>query len=146
MEIENYIHQLPEEKQAVFLKLRKLVLENIPTGFEEGFEYGMVAYVVPLSTYPKGYHCKANTPLPFISLAAQKNHFSFSHMGLYADEQLMEWFKNEFTKRYTTKLDIGKSCMRFKKENDIPFELLAELLQKVTPTQWIEQYERVFRK
>ncbi len=146
MEINKYINQIEDDKKGGFEKLRTLLKENLPVGFEEEMQYGMLTFVVPLKTYPKGYHCKANTALPFVSIAAQKKHLAVYHMGLYADPELYKWFETSYKENYTTKIDIGKSCIRFKKETEIPFDLLAELFQKITPNQWIAMYERVFRK
>ena len=143
---DNYINELPEVRKKVISKLRKVILENLPYGFEERMSYGMLGYVVPHSIYPDGYHCDTKLPLPFINLASQKNHIGFYHMGIYSDPSLMEWFTKEYPKHATGKLDMGKSCIRFKNMNNIPFELLGELVSKVTPQKWIETYEAAFKK
>ncbi len=108
--------------------------------------YGMIGYVVPHTLYPKGYHCKPTDPLPFMNIASQKNFIAVYHMGLYADPQLLKWFTQEYPKHSTQKLDMGKSCIRFKKPDQIPFKLLGELAAKMTPTQWIQLYEKAFQK
>jgi len=105
----------------------------------------MIGYVVPHALYPKGYHCKPADPLPFINLASQKNFIAVYHMGLYADPDLMKWFTHSFPKYSTQKLDLGKSCIRFKKADQIPYQLLGALAEKMTPKQWIELYEKQFR-
>ena len=143
---EQYVNELPEERKEVITKLRKTILNNLPKGFEEVMGYGMIGYVVPHSKYPDGYHCDPKTPLPFISLASQKNHIGFYHMGIYSDPKLLNWFTTEFPKHVSGKLDMGKSCVRFKNMNKIPYELLGELASKMTPDEWIERYESVIKK
>lgn len=143
---EQYINEAPEDRREALQKLRITILENLPKGFQEGMGYGMIGYSVPHEIYPAGYHCDPKTPLPFMSFASQKNSINFYHMGIYADKQLYDWFVAEFPKYSKKKLDMGKSCMRFKKVEDIPFELLGELSKKMTPEQWISLYESAFRK
>ena len=128
------------------LKLREVIKNNLPEGFEEAMSYGMLGFVVPHSIYPKGYHCDPKLPLPFISLASQKNFIALYHMGIYADENLLNWFLVEYPKHCKTKLDMGKSCIRFKKMEDIPFELISELAKRVSVTDWIKKYETAFNK
>ncbi|MFN8361224.1 MAG: DUF1801 domain-containing protein [Candidatus Kapaibacterium sp.] len=139
--IEEYMEQLPAERQKPMQDLRTTILENLPKGFEETISYGMIGYVVPHSLYPKGYHCSPNEPLPFINIASQKNFIAIYHMGLYADPALLQWFQDQYAQRVPTKLDMGKSCIRFKKPELIPFDLIGELASKVTPEKWIEVYE-----
>jgi hypothetical protein len=138
---EAYLESVPEERKAVVRRLHELIMENLPQGFEAGVGYGMLGYVVPHSLYPAGYHCDPKQPLPFMGLASQKNSISFYHMGLYADQALLDWFVGEYPKYCKTKLDMGKSCIRFKKEENIPFPLLAELVRKMKPEDWIRLYE-----
>ncbi len=137
----DYISKLPEERQEPFAKLRQTILDNIPDGFEETMSYGMIGYVVPHSIYPDGYHCTPELPLPFMSIASQKNFVALYHMGIYANPELMEWFKAEYPKYEKTKLDMGKSCIRFKKVDRIPPQLIAELCQKMTVADWVSLYE-----
>ncbi|UZO82194.1 DUF1801 domain-containing protein [Aquimarina sp. ERC-38] len=144
--IESYINNLPEERITPIRKLRKVIKDNLPKGFSEEINNRTIGFVVPLNLYPKGYHCQPNQPLPFINLASQKNYIALHHMGIYADPNLLTWFKEEYTKHVKTKLDMGKSCIRFKKVNNIPYTLIAELAAKWTPQQWIETYERVIYK
>lgn len=139
--VEEYIEQIPDERKEVFSKLRKTILENLPTGFQEAISYGMIGYVVPHSLYPSGYHCDPKLPLPFISIASQKNFIGFYHMGIYAKKELLDWFVSEYPKHCKTKLDMGKSCIRFKKMENIPYNLIAELCTKMTPEEWITLYE-----
>ncbi len=144
--IQEYISQLPEDRKEAIENLRKIISENLPKGFKEEMSYGMIGFVVPKSIYPKGYHCSPELPLPFLNIASQKNSINIYHMGIYADEKLLNWFVSEFPKYSKKKLDMGKSCMRFKKAEDIPFQLIGELASKITPEQWIEMYERTFLK
>ena len=143
---EEYIASLPEERKETVEKLRKTILENLPEGFSEEMQYGMISYVVPHSLYPAGYHCDTKLALPFLAMASQKNFVALYHMGIYADEQLLEWFTSEFQKHSKKKLDMGKSCIRFKKTEDIPYELIGQLAAKMSPEQWIALYESKFRR
>ena len=136
-----YLAAIPDERRKAFSQLRETILENLPDGFEEGISYGMVGYVVPHRHYPAGYHCDPKQPLPFASIASQKNFIALYHMGLYADEELLHWFVSEYPKHSKAKLDMGKSCIRFKKTEQIPFELIAQLMQKVSMDEWITRYE-----
>ncbi|MDB4648364.1 DUF1801 domain-containing protein [Crocinitomicaceae bacterium] len=140
-EIETYLAAIPEARKPSFLRLLNIVKENLPEGFKISYNYGMIGFIVPLSRYPEGYHVKANTPLPFINLANQKNFIALYHMGLYANKELMNWFVNEFPSHSKRKLDMGKSCVRFKKPQEIPFALIKELVQKMTCEDWIACYE-----
>ncbi len=143
---EDYINNLPDDRKQVINTLRKTILDNLPEGFKETISYGMIGYVVPHSIYPNGYHCDPKLPLPFMSIASQKNFISIYHMGLYAIPKLMNWFLQEYPKHCDTKLDMGKSCIRFKKMNQIPFDLIEELSKKVTVKEWIATYEESFKK
>jgi len=144
--IEDYLEEIPEERKVVFLKLREAILNNIPKGFEEQLSYGMLGYVVPHSIYPNGYHCTPKLPLPFVAIASQKNFIALYHMGIYANSDLLQWFVEEYPKHCKNKLDMGKSCIRFKNFNQIPFDLIAELMQKMTVEQWINCYESQLKK
>ncbi|MBK9247449.1 MAG: DUF1801 domain-containing protein [Ignavibacteria bacterium] len=139
--VEDYIHQLPAERQQPMKELRSTILQHLPIGFEETISYGMIGYVVPHSIYPNGYHCTPKLPLPFIAIGSQKNFIVMHHMGLYGDTKLLQWFQNEYAKRVPTKLDMGKGCVRFKKVEHIPFELIGDLASKITPEEWIRVYE-----
>ena len=138
---QDYIHSLPEERKAAIEKLRNIVLTNLPSGFEEKMCYGMLGYVIPHSIYPKGYHCNPKQELPFINIASQKNFISLHHLGLYADNSLLDWFVSEYPKYSTYKLDMGKGCVRFKKPEAIPFELIQQLVSKISVPEWISFYE-----
>lgn len=137
---EDYISQIPEERQPYFSKLRDVINANLPEGFEERMSYGMIGYVVPHSIYPDGYHCDTKLPLPFMNIASQKNFVALYHSGIYAHEPLLNWFVNEYPKHNKTKLDMGKSCIRFKKFDKLPYELIGELVTKMSVQEWIDIY------
>jgi uncharacterized protein YdhG (YjbR/CyaY superfamily) len=139
--VNDYLNELPEERKTAFLKLRNCILDNIPKGFEEQLSYGMVGYVVPHSIYPNGYHCNPKLPLPFMAIASQKNFIALYHMGIYVNPKLLQWFTTEYPKHSNQKLDMGKSCIRFKKMDQIPFDLLEELSAKMSVQDWVECYE-----
>ncbi|MBF8151225.1 DUF1801 domain-containing protein [Winogradskyella sp. F6397] len=143
---EDYISQVPEERQNALKTLRKVITDNLPNGFEEGILYNMISYYVPHSVYPDGYHCDPKTPLPFMSFASQKNSINLYHSGIYAQPELHDWFVNAYPKHCKRKLDMGKSCVRFKKIDDIPFELIGELTKKMTCNEWIDIYESAIKK
>lgn len=143
---EQYIQEAPEERQEALKKLRKTIQQNLPKGFEEGMQYGMIGYYVPHSTYPAGYHCKPEEPLPFMSFASQKNSVNLYHSGIYANKKLHDWFVKEYPKHVKTKLDMGKSCVRFKKVEHIPYDLIAELVQKMSMEKWISIYEENIKR
>ncbi|MFM7681858.1 MAG: DUF1801 domain-containing protein [Bacteroidota bacterium] len=146
MSVSEYLSKLPEDRREAFNQLREAILTNLPEGFEECINYGMIGYVVPHSIYPNGYHCDPKLPLPFMNIASQKNFIAFYHMGIYGNADLMNWFVGEFSKYSKSKLDMGKSCVRFKKMNDIPFELIGELVKKMSVADWVNQYETLYRK
>lgn len=143
---EEYIELLPEERKKAVTALRDVIRKNLPKGFTEIISYGMLGFVVPHSLYPKGYHCDPKLPLPFLNVANQKNFVAVYHMGLYADKQMLEWFTNEYPKHCSGKLDMGKSCIRFKKMDQIPYNLIGELASKFSPEDWISLYEKQFRR
>ena len=144
--VDEYINQLPEERQEVIIKLRKILRSNLPKGFSEQLSYNMIGFVVPHDIYPGGYHCNTALPVPFINLASQKNFIALYHMGLYANPELLEWFVSEFPKHSRRKLDMGKSCIRFKKMDDVPYQLIEELAKKMSVKQWINVYEKALKR
>jgi len=143
---EDYISQVPEERQNALKKLRQVITDNLPQGFEEGIQYGMIGYFVPHSLYPDGYHCNPKEPLPFMSFASQKNSINLYHGGIYGKKELYDWFVTEYPKHCKLKLDMGKSCIRFTKVDQIPYNLIAELTKKITVEEWIEFYETSTKK
>lgn len=143
---EEYISKIPNDRIPYFKKLRETILANIPNGFEEQMSYGMIGYVVPKSLYPAGYHCNTDLPLPFTNIASQKNFIALYHSGIYANKEIFDWFISEYPKYCKRKLDMGKSCIRFKNPEEIPFELIAELLQKISVQDWIHIYETTIKR
>lgn len=143
--VDAYLAELPEDRKKAINELRKVIKNNIPKGFQECMNYGMIGFVVPHSKYPAGYHCDPNMPLPFLNIASQKNFIAVYHMGMYANPKLSKWFTDEYNKVTGKKLDMGKSCMRYKKPEDIPYKLIGELAAKITPGEWIGYYEKVIK-
>ena len=142
--VEEYINLVPAAQREAIISLRKVIRENIPTGFAEEISYGMIGYVVPHSLYPKGYHCNPKLPLPFLNIAAQKNFIALYHMGLYSNPALLNWFTNEFLNYSKKKPDMGKSCIRFKNPETIPYQLIGELAKRMSVQEWIDTYESIF--
>ena len=143
---DDYISNLPENRRLKLQKLREVIKQNLPKGFEETMNYGMIGYVVPHSIYPDGYHCDPSMPLPFINIASQKNHITVYHLGMYAQPKLLEWFLDEFKKFSPKKPNMGKSCIRFSKTQEIPYQLIGDLASKLKPLEWIAIYESQTRK
>jgi len=140
-DVNTYFAELPEDRKAVMTELRAAIKKNLPKGFQEIMGYGAPGWVVPHKLYPPGYHCDPKTPLPFLGIASQKNHIAVYHMGIYSSGPLLDWFKAEWPKHSSKKLDMGKSCIRFRKPEDVPVTLIGELASKMTPAEWIEIYE-----
>lgn len=144
--VNEILANVPEDRIEAFNNLHETIVNSLPKGFEAAISYGGLGYVVPHSLYPAGYHCKPAEPLPFAGISSQKNTINFYHMGIYANPELLNWFVEEYPKYSKQKLDMGKSCIRFKKFNEIPFELIGELMKKMTVQDWIDLYEASFRK
>ena len=144
--INQWLSEIPEERKEAINILRQLCKDNLPKGFEECINYNMLSYVIPKSIYPEGYHCAPDLPLPFLSIGNQKKHIGFYHMGIYAMPELMQWFTSEYPKHSKYKLDMGKSCIRLKRMDDIPHELFAELCRKVSSKEWIATYENAIKR
>lgn len=144
--IEQYLAELPDDRRPVMEKLHKVVKKNLPKGFKEQMAYGMICYVVPHSKYPAGYHCTPELPLPFMSIASQKNFIAVYHMGIYSSKPLLDWFTEAYAEQVPGKLDMGKSCLRFKKVDKLPFDLIGELASKMTPDEWIAVYEKELKR
>ncbi len=143
--VDEYIASLPDDRKEALTKMRAAIKKNLPKGFEECMSYGMIGYVVPHSLYPDGYHCTPQLPLPFMNIASQKNFVALYHMGIYSDKKLLDWFLAEYAKHVSKKIDMGKSCMRFKKMEDIPYKLIGELATKMTVKDWVNQYEKMYK-
>ncbi len=144
--VDDYMASLPEDRKKAITELRKVIKKNIPKGFKEVMGYGMIGYVIPHTAYPNGYHCNPRDPLPFINIASQKNFIAIYHMGVYSDPKLLKWFTDEYKKQVPAKLDMGKSCIRFSKPENIPFKLIGDLASKMTPADWIERYESILNR
>lgn len=142
--IEEYINWIPASQREAINRLREIIRKNLPTGFSEEMNYGMIGYVVPHNLYPKGYHCNPKLPLPFLNIAAQKNFIAVYHMGIYCKPELLDWFTIEFLKFSKKKPDMGKSCIRFKNPETIPYQLIGELAGKMSVQEWIDTYESTF--
>lgn len=144
--VDEYINTLPENRKDAIIKLREIISENLPSGFTETINYGMIGYVIDHKSYPAGYHANPSLPLPFINIASQKNHIAIYHMGIYSDKKLLKWFLDKYAETVATKIDMGKSCIRFKKPEIIPFDLIGELASKISPDEWVEKYENSLKK
>lgn len=144
--VKDYLDSLPEDRKKAITTLRKEILKNIPKGFKEEMNYGMIGYVIPHKLYPAGYHCDPTKPLPYMNVASQKNFIAVYHMGVYGDKKLLDWFTKEFKKVSDKKLDMGKACIRFKKPEDIPYKLIGELAGKITAEQWMAVMDKYRKK
>ncbi len=144
--VEQYLAELPSDRKNIITEIRNGFKKHLPKGFEEGMSYGMIGFYVPHKLYPKGYHCNPTLPLPFINIASQKNHIAIYHMGLYASKEVLSWFETEWGKHSAKKLEMGKSCLRFKKAEEVPLKLIEALAKKISLQQWIDTYEKAFVK
>ncbi len=144
--VSEILARIPADRAEAFHRLHEVIVANLPEGFEPAISYGGLGYVVPHALYPAGYHCKPSEPLPFAGIASQKHTINFYHMGLYSDPALLEWFVSEYPRHSTRKLDMGKSCVRFKHFNDIPFALIGELMRRMSAKDWIALYERQLKR
>ena len=143
--VDEILKNLPPGRAEPFNRLHEVIVKNLPRGFEPAISYGGLGYVVPHALYPAGYHCKPSEPLPFAGIASQKGSINFYHMGIYADPELLKWFQSEYPKHSKQKLDIGKSCVRFKKMEEIPYALIGELMRKMSVKDWVATYESNMR-
>ncbi|MBK6362689.1 MAG: DUF1801 domain-containing protein [Saprospiraceae bacterium] len=144
--VNEILTNLPEDRIEPFNKLHDVIVQNLPKGFEAAISYGGLGYVVPHTIYPAGYHCKPIEPLPFAGIASQKKSINFYHMGMYTNPALLDWFVKEYPQHTKQKLDMGKSCIRFNKIDDIPYKLIGELMQKMSVDDWINIYEKELKK
>lgn len=143
---DEYLSHLSEERKLVVSKIRDVLRKSLPEGFIECINYNMIGFVVPHNIYPNGYHVDPKLPLPFINLASQKNYIALYHMGLYADKKILGWLVSEYPKHSKHKLDMGKSCIRFKYMDDIPYDLISQLCTKMSSHDWISLYENNIAK
>ena len=139
---DEYIAELPDDRKEAISAIRKAINDNIDPGFKERMLYGGICWVVPHELYPLGYHCDPKLPLTFMGLGSQKNYISLGATCLYSEVDELEWFRREWPKHSKKKLDMGKSCIRFKRLDDVPLDLIGQLASRTTPQQWIEIYER----
>ena len=139
-DVEEYLAALPEDRREAITAIRKVILKNLPKGYEEGIQWGMPSYFVPLSEYPSGYNCQPDQPLPFVGFASQKNHMAFYGFCIYIDEVLKYRFVEDW-KKTGKKLDMGKSCVRFKKLEDVPLKVIGDAVKRVPMKKYIKQYE-----
>jgi Domain of unknown function (DU1801) len=143
---QEYLDALPEDRRVIVGRLITVIRENLPEGFEERISYGMIGFVVPIATYPAGYHVTKGEPLPFLSVASQKNYIAIYHMGLYSNPELEQWFREKYANLVPTKLDMGKSCIRFRGTTQIPYELIGELCRKTSVAEYVSIYEAFLRR
>lgn len=140
--VSGYLAELTPERRTAISAMRRVIKQNLPKGFVEEMGYGMIGYVVPHSLYPGGYHCNPKQPLPFMGLASQKNYLALYHMGIYASEPLLDWFRKEY-KKTGKKLNMGKGCIRFVNLAAVPLDLIGQLAKKITVKQYIAQYSKI---
>lgn len=140
-----YLSELSPDRRASIEAVRKVILANLDHDYEEGIQYGMIGYFIPHRIYPAGYHCDPKQPLPFVGLASQKNHMAVYMMCLYGDGSLTTWFQSEW-KKTGKKLDMGKSCIRFKTSDDLALDVIGEAIRRVPASKYIEIYESAFVK
>jgi hypothetical protein len=140
--VQEYLAELPEERRTVISTIRDLIVQNVPAGYQEMMNYGMISYAIPLERYPKTYN---KQPLTYISLAAQKNYYTIYLMGAYADSEQEQWLRAEFAKR-NKKFDMGKSCLRFRALDDLPLEVVGEAIASISPEAFIAIYEASRKK
>jgi hypothetical protein len=141
-----FIESLPDDRKKAITELRQAINKNIPKGFKESVAYNSIVWSVPHSSYPAGYHCDPAKPLMLMCLSSPRSHISLHHIGLYGSPELLKWFTAEWPKHSSKKLDMGKGCVRFKKPEDVPIELIGKLAAKLTPQQWVEQYENALTR
>lgn len=140
--VEDYLGQVPEDRRQALETLRALILENKPPEVEEGMQYGHIGYFVPHSVYPPGYHCDPKQPLPYVGLASQKNHMALYLFCMYVGQDKVETFRQRFLAA-GKKLDMGASCVRFKKLEDLPLDVIADTIRELTLDDFLTQYESV---
>ncbi len=138
--VEEYLAGLPEDRRAALQTIRQVILKNLPAGYAEGIQYGMIGYYVPHSVYPPGYHCDPRQPLPFAALGSQKNYMSLHFMPVYGDEELAAWLRQAWAKT-GKKLDMGKACIRFKKVDDLALDIIGEALARVPVKKYVARCE-----
>lgn len=141
--VDEYLQALPEDRRAAISAVRKVILDNLPKGYQECMSYGMIGYVVPHSLYPKGYHCDPKLPLPFANLGSQKNHMALYLMNLYGDAKTEQWFQKAW-RAAGKKLDMGKACIRFRRLDDVPLEVVGQVIARTPVADYIARIESYF--
>jgi uncharacterized protein YdhG (YjbR/CyaY superfamily) len=141
--VDEYVKGLPEDRRKAISALRKVILNNLPEGYQECMSYGMIGYVVPHSIYPKGYQCNPKLPLPFVNLGSQKNHMALYLMCIYGDAKADRGFRKAWEKT-GRKLDAGKGCIRFRRLEDVPLEVVGQLVARIPVADYIARIESVF--
>ena len=142
--VAQYLKELPEDRRVAIAAIRSMILKNLDKDFEEGIQYGMIGYSVPHRIFPDGYHCDPIQPLPFVSVASQKNHMAVYLMCIYMDKS-----EEEFRKAWLktgTKLDMGKSCIRFKKLEDVALDVIADVIRNITAKGFVARYQEELQK
>ena len=142
---EDYLASLPPDRREAISKVRAVILKNLPKGYEERIQYGMLTYVVPHSIYPAGYHCKPEDPLPYLSLGSAKSHMAIYAMCVYGDSETNAWFRKAYADS-GKKLDMGKSCIRFKKVEDLPLDVIGQLVARVPVKKYVERVQAVLNE
>jgi uncharacterized protein YdhG (YjbR/CyaY superfamily) len=137
--VDQYIADLPDKRRDAFTKLFSIIRQNIDPKFTEAVGYGMPGWDISKTVYPPGYHVNPALPVPFLGVASQKHYIALYHLGLYADQDLLKWFVDEYEKT-GEKLDMGKSCIRFKKMDKIPYQLIGELVSRMTLDEYLTLY------
>ena len=143
--VREYLDSLPEDRRAMIRAVREVILKHLPKGYQEIMQYGMISYAVPLSLYPPGYHCGKDVPLPYACLASQKNYLSLYLCNIYGDKGTEKWFRTEFKVR-GKKLDMGKSCVRFKKVEDLPLDVIGKAIARTPVRDFIALYEKAIKR
>jgi len=138
--VDQYLAELPEDRRTAIEAVRKVILKNLDKDYEEGMQYGMIGYYVPHRIYPKGYHCDPKQPLPFANLASQKNHMALYMMCVYGESELARWFRDAWAKT-GKKLDMGKSCLRFKKVENLALDVIGEAIKRMPAKKYIAHCE-----
>lgn len=142
--VKQYLAELPADRREAIQAVRAVILKNLPKGYKEGMMYGAIGYYVPHSIYPPGYHCDPKIPLPFAGMASQKNYMTLLLMCVYSEPAYEAWFRKAWAQA-GKKLDMGKSCVRFKKADDVPLKVIGEAVKRVPVKKFIEHYESVIK-
>lgn len=138
--VTEYVRELPPDRRELLQAVREVILANLPKGYEECMQCGMIGYVVPHSLYPAGYPCDPKLPLPYAALASQRQHVSLHLMTVYGDAATAQWFR-QAVKAAGKRLDMGKCCVRFKRLADVPLDVIGQVIARVPPDKYIARFE-----